>query len=101
VSCCTPRCEDNADITDGRICPRHAGKFDGQLGIRAVGYEWHAEWEGVVFWGVTIVDGRNFIVDLAQRLHNEFQWDVAGSKASSQYRKSFYVRCCVSWTRRW
>jgi hypothetical protein len=32
------------------MCPRHASKFDGQLGIHAFGYGWHAEWEGVVFW---------------------------------------------------
>jgi hypothetical protein len=32
------------------------------------------EREGVVFWGVAI-DRRNFIVDLSQHLHSEFQWD--------------------------
>jgi hypothetical protein len=78
-----PRGVFKTDLTDGRKFPWHlyvtntswhAGMFDGELGIHAFGYGWHAERKGVVFWGVAI-DGRNFIVDLSQRLHSELQWN--------------------------
>jgi hypothetical protein len=53
--------------------------------IRAFGYGWHIEREGVVLWCIAI-DGRNFIlVDLSQHLHSEFQWDEAASNLGCRH----------------